>query len=232
MTKVPLIIFGLENFAEIAYEYFTKDSNFEVVGFTADKRYIKDKTKFDLPIYPFEEIDSILKPSEYHFFAAITYANLNDLRKTKLTAAKKMGFTPASYISSRSFIWMNVTIGEHCFIFEDNTLQPFVTIGDNVVIWSGNHIGHHAKIQNDIFISSHVVISGNCRIEDNCFLGVNSTMSNNISVGSRVWIGPGALLTKNIPPGSLVTAKSSVVKPLDEDLLNQKLQTISRPHQD
>ena len=230
MSKMPLIIFGLENFAEIAYEYFTNDSNFEVVGFTVDKRYIKEKTKFDLPVYPFEEIDSILKPSMYHFFAAITYANLNDLRKTKLLAAKKMGFMPASYISSRNFIWKNVTIGEHCFIFEDNTLQPFVNVGDNVVIWSGNHIGHHTNMQNDIFISSHVVISGNCRIGDNCFLGVNSTISNNILVGSRVWIGPGVLITKDIPPGSLVTVKSSEVKPLDEDLLNQKLQTIPKSH--
>jgi sugar O-acyltransferase (sialic acid O-acetyltransferase NeuD family) len=228
MAKIPLIIFGLENFAEIAYEYFTNDSDFEVVGFTADKSYAKDEIKFGLPVYPFEEIDSFLKPSEHHFFAAITYTNLNDLRTSKLEAAKSMGFTPASYISSRSFIWKNVSIGEHCFIFEDNTIQPFVTIGDNVVMWSGNHIGHHSIIKNNNFISSHVVVSGNCKIENNCFLGVNSTLSNNISIGSRVWVGPGALLTKDIPSGSLVTASPSVVKSLDEDLLNQKLKSISR----
>lgn len=232
MRKVPLIIFGLENFAEIAYEYFTKDSDFEVVGFTADKNYVDDKVKFGLPIYPFEEIDSFLKPSEHYFFAAITYTNLNDLRKSKLEAAKKKGFVPASYVSSRSFVWDNVSIGEHCFIFEDNTIQPFVVIGDNVVLWSGNHIGHHSSIQNNTFISSHVVVSGNCKIENNCFLGVNATLSNNISIGSRVWVGPGALLTKNIPSGSLVTASPSAVKVLDEALLNKKLQAISKSPRD
>jgi sugar O-acyltransferase (sialic acid O-acetyltransferase NeuD family) len=232
MAKIPLIIFGLENFAEIAYEYFTNDSDFEVVGFTVDKSYVKDEMKFGLPVYPFEEIDSHLNPSKHHFFAAITYTNLNDLRKSKLEAAKNMGFTPASYISSHSFVWKNVSIGEHCFIFEDNTIQPFVAIGDNVVLWSGNHIGHHSSIQNNTFISSHVVVSGNCKIENNCFLGVNTTLSNNISIGSRVWVGPGALLTKNIPSGSLVTASASVVKALDENLLNQKLKTISKPSQD
>jgi sugar O-acyltransferase (sialic acid O-acetyltransferase NeuD family) len=232
MKKLPLIIFGLENFAEIAYEYFTMDSDFEVVAFTVDKNFIKDDTKFGLPIYPFEELDSFVEPSGHYFFAAITYTNMNDLRKSKLEEAKRLGFLPASYVSSRSYIWSNVLIGEHCFIFEDNTIQPFVIIGDNVVLWSGNHIGHHSLIQNHNFISSHVVVSGNCKIEDNCFLGVNATLSNNITIGSRVWVGPGALLTKSIPSGSLVTASTSVIKELDEDLLHKKLQSISKLSQD
>jgi acyl-[acyl carrier protein]--UDP-N-acetylglucosamine O-acyltransferase len=66
-------------------------------------------------------------------------------------------------------------IGENCFIFEDNTIQPFVRIEDNVILWSGNHIGHHSTIKSHNFISSHVVVSGQCTIEPNCFIGVNST---------------------------------------------------------
>ena len=57
-------------------------------------------------------------------------------------------------------VWARHEIGENCFIFEDNTIQPFVKIGDDVVLWSGNHIGHHAEIGDHCFISSHVVISG------------------------------------------------------------------------
>ena len=49
-------------------------------------------------------------------------------------------------------------IGENCFIFEDNTIQPFVVVEDNVILWSGNHIGHHSVIKNHNFVSSHVVI--------------------------------------------------------------------------
>ena len=33
-----LVIFGIEDFADIAYEYFTHDSEYEVVGFTVTKR--------------------------------------------------------------------------------------------------------------------------------------------------------------------------------------------------
>ena len=54
-------------------------------------------------------------------------------------------------------------MGDNCFIFEDNTVQPFVTLGNNLVLWSGNHIGHHSTLRDHCFISSHVVISGFCR---------------------------------------------------------------------
>jgi hypothetical protein len=46
MAKIPLIIFGTENFADIAFEYFTHDSNYEVVAFTVDKAYQKKNVKF------------------------------------------------------------------------------------------------------------------------------------------------------------------------------------------
>ena len=54
---------------------------------------------------------------------------------------RNKGYQPASYISSNAFVWSNAKIGDHCFIFENNTVQPFVEIGDNVILWSGNHIG-------------------------------------------------------------------------------------------
>src|SRR5918993_63663 len=94
------------------------------------------------------------------------------------TGAKAKGYTPASYISPRAFVWRNAVIGEHCFIFEDNVVQPFVTIGDNVVLWSGNHVGHHSRVGSHTFVSSHVVISGFVEVGESTFLGVNASIAN------------------------------------------------------
>ena len=94
-------------------------------------------------------------------------------------------------------MWPNVRFGEHCFVFEDNTVQPFVTLGDDVVLWSGNHIGHHTRIGSHNFFSSHVVISGSVVVGDRCFFGVNSTVRDNIVIEDENIIGAGALITKN-----------------------------------
>lgn len=198
-----LIIIGDSAFAEVAYECFTHDSEYEVVGFVVETQYLTKKEMFGLPVLPFEQIEEHFDTSEIEFYAALVYTQLNRLRTRLYQAAKKKGYKPASYISSRAFVWHNAIINEHCFVFEDNTIQPFVQIGSNVVMWSGNHIGHHSVVQDNCFISSHVVISGFCNIGSNCFLGVNATLGNNVVISEDNWIGPSITIVKNTEPNML-----------------------------
>jgi sugar O-acyltransferase (sialic acid O-acetyltransferase NeuD family) len=198
-----LIIVGNTSFAEIAYEYFLYDSPYEIVAFSVEDEYIKEKNIFGLPVVAFEQLDNKFSPNNHDIFVAATYTQLNRLRTRLAEDIKSRGYRLASYISSQAFLWRNVELGEHCFIFEDNTIQPFVSIGSNNIIWSGNHIGHHTKIGDNNFISSHVVISGHCNINDNCFFGVNSTLANNLNISDDTLIGAGAVLTKNTKKGGV-----------------------------
>jgi sugar O-acyltransferase (sialic acid O-acetyltransferase NeuD family) len=198
-----LVIIGDSAFAEVAYECFSHDSEYEVVGFAVESAYLKKAELFGLPIIAFERIEEYFNPNEVEFYAALVYTQLNRLRTRLYESAKAKGYRPASYISSRAFKWHNVKLGEHCFIFEDNTLQPFVSIGNNVVLWSGNHVGHHSVIQDHCFISSHVVISGFCNIGRQTFLGVNSTLANNVTIGEDNWIGLGVSIVHNTQPNQL-----------------------------
>ena len=194
-----LIIVGDSAFAEIAYEYFTYDSEYEVVAFSVERDYLKKETLCELPVVPFESLTEAFAPAEHFIYVATVYTQLNRLRTRLCKEAKQKGYGLASYISSRAFVWRNVVLGEHCFIFEDNTVQPFVTVGDNVVMWSGNHIGHHSTIKDNCFISSHVVISGFVEVGENCFLGVNSTIVNNVKIGRDCWLGPDVTIVRDAP---------------------------------
>ncbi len=204
-----LILLGDSLFAEIAYEYFSHDSDYEVVAFSVEREYITRESVFGLPVIPFEDLETQFAPAEHAFYAALVYTQLNRLRSRLYGMARHKGYTPASYISSKAFVWRNVKLGEHCFIFEDNTIQPFVKIGDNVVLWSGNHIGHHSRIRDNCFISSHVVISGSCDIGENCFFGVNSTVGNDVTVGADCLIGAGATVIKNVAENTLIKGTQS-----------------------
>lgn len=223
-----IVIFGTEDFADLAYEYFTHDSEYEVVAFTADRAYLTDAEKFGLPVVPFENIEASFPPDQNSLFVAVVYARLNQVRKEICDRAKEKGFKLATYVSSKAFIWHNVVIGENCFVFEDNTVQPFVKIGDNVVLWSGNHIGHHSRIGDHVFLTSHVVVSGWVEIGDYCFVGVNVTLANNTRIGERCWISHGACLGGEVPAGSLVKPPVSEVQPLNEAVLFRTLSRASR----
>jgi sugar O-acyltransferase (sialic acid O-acetyltransferase NeuD family) len=190
----PLIIFGGSEIAEVAHFYFSTDSTYEVIAFTVDGAYITQDTFCKLPMIPFEEISSQYAPSSHAMFVALSYSKLNSVRMVKYQAAKALGYTCPSYVSSKATILNENRIGENCFILEDNTIQPFATIGDNVTLWSGNHIGHHSSIGDHTFVSSHVVISGGVNVGRQCFLGVNATIRDHLTIGDRCVIGAGTLL--------------------------------------
>jgi sugar O-acyltransferase (sialic acid O-acetyltransferase NeuD family) len=204
-----LILVGDRVFAEIAHEYFTHDSEYEVVAFAVEREHLRGDTFRGLPLVPFETLADAFDPAEHSVHVAITYLHFNRVRARLAAEARAKGFALASYVSSRAFVWRNVELGEHCFVFEDNTVQPFARIGRNVVLWSGNHVGHHSRIGDNCFVSSHVVISGGVDVGDNSFLGVNATIVNDVSIGHDCWIGPSVTVTRDVEPDSFLTPPRS-----------------------
>lgn len=214
-TGECLVIVGDSAFAQIAYEYFTYDSPYAVVAFSVEKEFLTNDQLFGLPVVPFEDLKKIYNPNTYKIFVAIAYSKLNRLRTRMYKEAKRSGYSLVSYISSKAFIWRDAKIGENCFVFESNAIQPFVSIGNNVILWSGNHIGHHSIIRDHCFISSHVVISGFCDIGEYCFLGVNSTISNNVKVAKNCLIGAGARILKHTLEGRVYGSKTTSPKDIN-----------------
>ena len=207
--KKRLVIFGTGDIAQIAHTYFSEDSDYDVVAFTVDGEYLASPEFCGLPVIPFETLTQAYPPAENSMFVALSYTKLNALRRDKYEGAKARGYSMATYISSRASVLNGGSIGENCFIFEDNTIQPFVTIGNNVTLWSGNHIGHHSTIGNHVFIASHVVISGGVTIGEHCFIGVNATLRDHITVGEKCVIGAGALLLADADPEGVYVAQAT-----------------------
>lgn len=216
MSHKKIVVFGTGDIAQIANYYFEIDSDFEVVAFTVNREYLKEESFEGKPVVAFEDIESIYPTTEFGMFIALSYSKMNKIRESKYHEAKAKGYSLVSYISTRCSYMSQYPCGDNCFIFEDNTIQPFVKIGSNVTLWSGNHIGHHSLIHDHNFISSHVVISGHCEVKSNCFLGVNSTIHNNVVIESENLIGAGAIITKKteikgvyLPAQSIKFAKNS-----------------------
>lgn len=208
--KKKIIIFGKGLYAEIINQYLTDESEYEIVAFTLDDEYIKEVTYLGLPMVPFSKVQELYPPTDYFMHIGLSYTNLNHLRKDRYYEAKAKGYTLPTYISSKATVLTKYPIGDNCFIFENNTIQPFVKIGNNVILWSGNHIGHHGEIQDHNFISSHVVISGQCLIKSNCFIGVNSTIAHGITIETENLIGAGSYIAKNTEPKAVYVPPRSV----------------------
>ena len=199
-----VIIFGIRDLAELAHFYLTNDSEHEVVAFAVNREFIQGENTFKgLPVIPFEEIEKNFPPLAYSFFAPMTHKGMNKERERIYNEIKSKGYKLVSYISSKATVFANLSVGDNCFILEDNTIQPFVSIGVNTVLWSGNHIGHHSCIGDHAFITSHVVISGNCNVGPYCFIGVNASLKENTLLGEGSFIAMCTSITRNTEPYSV-----------------------------
>jgi sugar O-acyltransferase (sialic acid O-acetyltransferase NeuD family) len=196
-----VIVFGVQDFAQLAKFYLHHDSDHEVVAFTVNQQYMPEGRTFDgLPVVPFETVEETHAPSEVKFFAPMSPSGMNRPRESVYRQIRAKGYEMISYVSSKATVFPDVSIGDNCFVLEDNTIQPFVSIGNNVVLWSGNHIGHHSVIKDHVSFTSHVVLSGHCVVEPFSFFGVNATIRDRVHIAEGSLIAMAAAVMKDTEP--------------------------------
>jgi sugar O-acyltransferase (sialic acid O-acetyltransferase NeuD family) len=209
-----VVLFGLGDFARVAKVYLDEDSGHRVVAFTANERYIESDELDGLPVVPFETLTESHPTAGHAMFVAIGFSGVNQARREVYEQCKALGYEMLTYVNSKADSWGELAIGDNCFVFEENVIQPNVRIGNNVILWSGNHIGHDSTIEDHVFIASHAVISGNCRIGESSFVGVNATFRDGVTVAPRCVIGAGALIMKDTVEGGVYAVRGT--EPLDK----------------
>ena len=211
-----LVIFGNREIAALARFYFEHDSGHRVTAFTVDDAFVDEDSFEGLPVVPFSEATGRFPPSSHAMHVALSYQRLNRLREEKFHQARDAGYRLPSYICSKSVSWPDISVGDNCFILENQTIQPTVKIGDNAMIWSGNHIGHGSVIKDHVYIASHVCISGHCEIGERSFLGVNATIKDFIKIGRDCFVAMDASITTDMPDGAMAISESAQVLAEDD----------------
>jgi sugar O-acyltransferase (sialic acid O-acetyltransferase NeuD family) len=204
-----LVLFGLGDFARIARVYLEADSPHRVAAFTANAGYLEADELDGVPVTAFETLTETHPPDRYSMFVAIGFSGVNSARRSVYEQSKARGYELISYVSSKASVWDDLAIGDNCFVFEDNVIQPHVRIGSDVILWSGNHIGHDSTIEDHVFIASHAVISGNVTIGESTFVGVNATFRDGIRVAPRCVIGAAAVIMKDTAEGGVYSVRGT-----------------------
>jgi sugar O-acyltransferase (sialic acid O-acetyltransferase NeuD family) len=204
-----VVLFGVGDFARVARVYLEADSPHRVVAHTVDERYVQAEELDGVPVVPFERLADSHPPDGHSMFVAIGFSGVNAARREVYARCKELGYELITYVNSRATYWGELEIGDNCFVFEENVIQPGVRIGNDVILWSGNHIGHDSTIEDHVFIASHAVVSGNCRIGESSFVGVNATFRDGVTVAPRCVIGAGALIMKDTVEGGVYAVRGT-----------------------
>jgi sugar O-acyltransferase (sialic acid O-acetyltransferase NeuD family) len=203
----PVIIFGNQDSASTTHYYLNSDSPYRVAAFTVDQDRITLEQHENLPVIPFEHIQTEFPPDQFDFifpagFQISNPYNTNIFRQSRYELIKSMGYQFINYISSRALIATNVQVGENVLIYEGAIVQPFVKIGNNNIIRSGVNLGHHCRVHNHCFISAEVTVGSRAVIGDQTFIGLNTTVLNSITIAPESFIGSSTLINRDTKESS------------------------------
>lgn len=214
-----IVLFGTGSIASDAYVDLTYDSPYEVAAFTRDREHIKQDTFFELPVVPFEDVESIYPPDEYKMLIAVGYMRLNRLRAERYHQAKAKGYQLISCVSSKAITWPGSVIGENCLIGANSIISASAKIGNNVIIGHGSIVPHYSVIKDHCFVGSGVILSGWVTVEPYCFLGTNATVRNNVTIARECVIGAGALILEDTEERGVYMGKPADFLPISSDKL-------------
>lgn len=192
---MPLIIYGIGEFAKLLHYYITNESSYELVAFTADKEFIDEVEICGLPVIDFEEINKIFPPEKYQMLVAIGYSNMRN-RKILFDKAKAKQYRLINYIHSSIDI-KNMSVGENNIIFPGSIVEPFVSIGNNNIIWSMTLLGHHMSLGDHNYISAQCLLAGHVIIKNLCFIGNGVNMIDSLIIENETYIVAGSNIRKN-----------------------------------
>lgn len=195
------------------------DSQFSISAFTVDKSFIKEDQLFDLPVLPFEGIETVCSPDEYAMHIAVGHVRVNRIRAQKYYQAREMGYQLVSYISSRAVTWPGLVHGDNCKIGPNATINPFARLGNDVRIGSGSNVGHHTVIKDHCSLSSNVTVAGNVTIEPFCLIGANATIRDRLTIAAETVIGAGAVILQDTKPGDVYLGRPGELLPISSDQL-------------
>ena len=202
MKNRKLVIYGNGDLGALMSHYFKTDSYYEVVAFSADKKYITEPEIKGIPVVPFEEVQEKYPSSDHDMFVAMGYTCMR-AREKMYIRAKEAGYTLASYISSKAIVDTTNVLGDNNAILQGAVLEPFSIIGSNNVVYTNAVICHHAVVGSHNFLAAQVLIGGCSTVGDLCFFGFKATVLQKLQVADETLVGAHSLLRTNTDPCTL-----------------------------
>ncbi len=201
VARKKLIIFGIAKHAEMVAELAR--TQFEVVAFTANRRFVTADRIGDYPLIPFEELAERCDPATHAVHVALEYSRQSGDRARFVAEAEQLGFSIASLIHPSAIIASSAVIGRHALICEGVLILPFAKIGANVAINAGSLVGMSAEIADNVYLGSRVTVERYTRIATKCTIGNGSTIAEGKVVAAQSTLEPRSVVTRDIAVGTL-----------------------------
>ena len=127
---------------------------------------------------------------------------LSELLFDRWERARSLGFGAESSVYHESYVYGDVTVGEHAWVGPFTLLDGSggLTIGDYCVISAGVHIYSHDTVRRAVSGGRAPVERAGVRIGSFTYIGAQSIILKGVTIGEHSVIGAGSIVNRDIPP--------------------------------
>ena len=203
-----LLLIGAHEVAKEVKCFVEDYGLFEIVGYSVNRKYIKDNAIDGLPVIPLEELDNEIDRETTKVFMAISWGQrLNQVRKDIFNELKARGYSFANLIAPRAVI-MTDDIGEGNWFHDFSYIGHKTVIGDNNDFRPFSTIGHYTSVGSHNHFSK-CTVGGVAKLGDCNFVGMQAIVFNRVNIGNKNFIGAGTIVKKDLGDFTLIAAKES-----------------------
>lgn len=219
-----LIIIGTSTTAATILQFVQHYKLFNVIGFAVNKSYLTADEYCGLPVYPIEELDTIINKDNDLIFVAIQWNKLNAERRSVYEKLKCEGWHFANLVSPHAVV-NGQLIGDNCWIADNAIIDFGATIGNDVYVKIAAFVADNTTIHDHCFIGAKSTIGGGCTIGEQTFVGLNSTIFDCTTIGRKCLVGACTIVKRNLPDFTRCKTSSDTceIKQFGEDEIESKL---------
>lgn len=200
MKKV--VVYGGSTLTKMLYYDAIGNDNFQISCFAADKDYLNARELLGLPLVSYEEILNLYPPEVYDMLVIFSgYSNMRS-RNDIYLKAKDLGYKLRNYISPKSDISQDISMGENNIIMGASHIGFGGTMGNNNLIRQSVYLGHDFKLGDNNVIAPGCNIGGHCEIKSHCYIGIGVTLTDHLKIAEEVLIGAGSVVIRDTEPYS------------------------------
>lgn len=119
----------------------------------------------------------------------------------------------ASVIHPDASVARTAGVGRGVSILAGSRICPDASIGDHCIILQNSSVNHHSVLEPFVTLSAGITILGNVHIGENAFISGGSTLIPNIRVGAGAIVGAGSTVIRDVATGEVVAGTPARVLP-------------------
>lgn len=206
-----ILIIGNSSYSIMLYKYICMTTDWNVIGFSAEKEYITKELLCDLKVYEIEKLDKYDELKNCKAVLGIGYKKMGILRERLYMEVLKKGISFVNYIHPTAVIAEDAVIGNANNIFENVVIEEGCVLGNANLLYAGCIIGHESKVGNFNTFSIGAITLGCVKVKNNCFFGGRSVVRDNVNIGDCVLVGAGAYADREIKENSVFVPARGIV---------------------